>query len=198
MNNKNETYRTRVSLLQRITQQRDEKSWDDFVFYYRDFIYLICIKMNMSHHEADEVVQQVLIKLWNHFPNFKYDESKRFRSWLCRIIQNTCRDFFRKIKSQNKLKDKVKENDLKKLSVSEIDAIANNEWNDYLTSLALEKIRDQFSEKIINIFIRLANGESPQDLEKEYELKPKVIYVYSKRVRDRLKDELRRLREELE
>ena len=198
MTNKNETYRTRVSLLHRITQQRDEKSWDDFVLYYRDFIYLICIKMNMSHHEADEVVQQVLIKLWNHFPNFEYDESKRFRSWLCRIIQNTCRDFFRKIKSQNKLKDKVQENGFKKLSLSEIDTIANNEWNDYLSSLALEKIRDQFSEKIINIFIRLANGESPQDLEKEYELKPKVIYVYSKRVRDRLKDELRRLREELE
>jgi len=198
MTNKNETYRTRVSLLHRITQQRDEKSWDDFVLYYRDFIYLICIKMNMSHHEADEVVQQVLIKLWNHFPNFEYDESKRFRSWLCRIIQNTCRDFFRKIKSQNKLKDKVQENGFKKLSLSEIDTIADNEWNDYLSSLALEKIRDQFSEKIINIFIRLANGESPQDLEKEYELKPKVIYVYSKRVRDRLKDELRRLREELE
>jgi RNA polymerase sigma factor (sigma-70 family) len=198
MSHKKETYLTRATLLQRITTQRDEKSWDDFVQYYRNFIYLLCIKMNMSHHEADEVVQQVLIKLWNKFPDFEYDESKRFRSWLCRVVQNTCRDYFRKSNSQKRLKDKVQETSPSLPSLPEIEAIAEHEWNDYITSLALENIRPQCSEKSIQIFLRLAAGEDAKELEKELELKPNVIYVYRKRIRDRLKDEVTRLRRDLE
>ncbi|WDE96302.1 sigma-70 family RNA polymerase sigma factor [Lentisphaera profundi] len=197
MNEKNETYGTRATLLQRMIHEKDEKSWEDFVQYYRDFIYLICRKMDMSHHDADEVVQQVLIKLWNHFPNFEYDESKRFRSWLCRVIQNTGRDFFRKLNSQSRLKGKVLDEEMDKLSLPEVENIAEHEWNDYLASLALENIKPHFSDRLIEIFLRLVEGESPQDLELEYKLKPKVIYVYSKRIRDRLKDELRRLKAEL-
>jgi RNA polymerase sigma factor (sigma-70 family) len=197
MSEKNETYGTRVTLLQRIIQDKDEKSWEDFVQYYQGFIYLICRKMDMSHHDADEVVQQVLIKLWNHFPNFEYDESKRFRSWLCRVIQNTGRDFFRKINSQSRLKGKVQDQQIDKLTLPEVERLAESEWNDYLASLALENIKPHFSERLIEIFLRLVEGESAQDLEEEYELKPKVIYVYRKRIRDRLKDEIRRLQSEL-
>jgi RNA polymerase sigma factor (sigma-70 family) len=197
MSEKNETYGTRVTLLQRIIHDKDEKSWEDFVQYYQGFIYLICRKMDMSHHDADEVVQQVLIKLWNHFPNFEYDESKRFRSWLCRVIQNTGRDFFRKINSQSRLKGKVQDQQIDKLSLPEVEKVAESEWNDYLASMALENIKPHFSERLIEIFLRLVEGESAQDLEVEYELKPKVIYVYRKRIRDRLKDEIRRLKSEL-
>lgn len=197
MSENNETYGTRVTLLQRIINEKDEKSWEDFVQYYQGFIYLICRKMDMSHHEADEVVQQVLIKLWNHFPNFEYDESRRFRSWLCRVIQNTGRDFYRKLNSQSRLKGKVKEQYLEDQSLPEVEKLAESEWNDYLASLALENIKPHFSDRLIEIFLRLAEGENPQDLEAEYELKSKVIYVYRKRIRDRLKDEIRRLKAEL-
>ena len=82
-------------------------------------------------------------------------------------------------------------------SLPEVEKLAESEWNDYLASLALENIKPHFSDRLIEIFLRLAEGENPQDLEAEYELKPKVIYVYRKRIRDRLKDEIRRLKAEL-
>jgi RNA polymerase sigma factor (sigma-70 family) len=197
MDNKpNETYLTRATLLHRITSDRDEKTWDEFVLYYKDFIYLICCKMNLNHHDANDIVQQVLLKLWKKFPEFDYDETKRFRSWLCRIIQNASIDFYRKVSSSNKLKENFKA-EVWTSDLPEIEAIANREWNDYLTSLALEKIKPHFSEKSIEIFLKLAAGEKAKDLEEEYGLQPDVVYVYRKRIRDKLKDELRRLQHEL-
>ncbi len=197
MDNKpNETYLTRATLLHRITSERDEKTWDEFVHYYKDFIYLICCKMNLSHHDANDVVQQVLVKLWKKFPDFDYDETKRFRSWLCRIIQNTSIDFFRKVSSTNKVKDNFKQ-EVWTSDLPEIESIANQEWNDYLTTKALENIKPHFSEKSIEIFLKMVAGEKAKDLEKEYNLQPDVVYVYRKRIRDKLKDELRRLQHDL-
>lgn len=193
----NETYLTRATLLHRITKERDEKTWDEFVHYYKDFIYLICCKMNLNHHDANDIVQQVLLKLWKKFPDFDYDETKRFRSWLCRIIQNTSIDFFRKVASRNKLKDNFKEESWTS-NLPEIEAIANSEWNDYLTTKALENVKQHFSEKSIEIFLRMAAGEKAKDLEVEYGLQPDVVYVYRKRIRTKLKDELRRLQNDLE
>jgi RNA polymerase sigma factor (sigma-70 family) len=191
-----ETYQTRATLLHRIIKERDEKSWDEFVLYYKDFIYLICCKMNLNHHDANDIVQQVLVKLWKKFPDFEYDETKRFRSWLCRIIQNTAIDFFRKVSSVNKLKENFKAEKWT-AELPEIEDIADREWNDYLTTKALENIKPHFSEKSIEIFLKLARGIKAKELEKEYDLQPDVVYVYRKRIRDKLKDELRRIKQDL-
>ena len=60
-----ENYHTRETLLEKIRNQHDDKSWEDFVFYYKHFIYIICRRMNLAHHDAEEVVQKVLVKVWN-------------------------------------------------------------------------------------------------------------------------------------
>ena len=64
--------------------------------------------------------------------------------------------------------------------------------------MALENIRKDFSPETIDIFLRLLDGEDARKLEEEYSLQRKVIYVYSKRVRDRLKIEYRKLAAELD
>ena len=191
-------YQTRQTLLQRISSGGDEQSWEEFVHYYQTFIYIVCKKINLTHHQADEVTQQVLIKLWEKFPNFKYDSSKSFRSWLYKVVQNTSYDYFRKLRSQNNLKSKVQEQPNENITLSELEKLAEKEWNDYLSSLALENIRKDFSPETIDIFLRLLDGEDARKLEEEYGLQRKVIYVYSKRVRDRLKIEYRKLAAELD
>ena len=73
---------TRVTLLMRVKNQHDDKSWEDFVFYYKKkFIYIICRKMGLNHHDGEEVVQKVLLKLWDKLPEFEYDQGSRFRGW---------------------------------------------------------------------------------------------------------------------
>ena len=47
-------WKTRESLLMRVKDQTDEQSWDDFVRYYRPFIYNLVRGMKIQHHDAEE------------------------------------------------------------------------------------------------------------------------------------------------
>ena len=42
-------YKTRATLLEKIKDKYDEGSWHDFDFYYRNFIYILCRRMNLNH-----------------------------------------------------------------------------------------------------------------------------------------------------
>ena len=75
---------TRVSLIGKAKNQNDNKAWTDFISYYREYIYRVVRRMGLAHHDAEEVVQLTLLKLWNAMPGFEYVPSKgRFRCWIC-------------------------------------------------------------------------------------------------------------------
>ena len=78
----NDSFHTRQTLLKRVKLAQDEDSWSEFTHYYEKFIYLICRRMDLNHHDSEEVVQLVLIKLWKKLPEMESD-FKRFRAWLC-------------------------------------------------------------------------------------------------------------------
>ena len=40
MNSDNDSFRTRATLLQKIKDRQDDDSWEDFVYYYKNFIYI--------------------------------------------------------------------------------------------------------------------------------------------------------------
>ena len=97
---------TRETLLQRIRNRHDEESWEDFVYYYRQYIYIICRGMGVNHHDSEELVQKVMMKAWDKLPEFEYDKKKRFRGWLCMVTGNTVKDFFSLIKDARIVKKK--------------------------------------------------------------------------------------------
>ena len=67
-------------------------------------------------------------------------------------------DFFRKVASINKKNEGYKAESWS-ADLPEIEALAEREWNDYLTTRALENIKPHFSEKSIEIFLKLTAGE---------------------------------------
>lgn len=194
-----EEFQTRQTLLERIQKQHDESSWEDFVHYYRSYIYIICRRMNLPHHDSEEVVQQVLLKLWEKLPDFKYDNRKRFRGWLCTVTGNTVKDYLRKQKTIRKTHDAAKEEDLPVHGSSgpNIEQIAEEEWKNYISTLALEQVKKNFSKQVFTIFMKLHNGASRMQIAEEYQLPPNTISVYKRRVLSALCSEIRRLEEEI-
>ena len=90
-------YKTRETLLFRVKNQRDEKSWNEFVSYYKNYIYIVSRNMNLEHHDAEDILQRVLLKLWEKLPEFEYSTKKgTFRSFLCTIIRNMAIDLIKK------------------------------------------------------------------------------------------------------
>jgi RNA polymerase sigma factor (sigma-70 family) len=194
-------YKTRQTLLEKIKDKHDDAAWEDFVFYYRKFITILCRKMNVTHHDSEEIVQKVLLKSWKALPEFEYDEKKKFRGWLCTVTKNTVNEFFRYVGRQNnKIENASKENIINPLhdkSLPEIDVIAEAEWNTYIANMALLNIKDTFNEKMIKIFLELSEGATPSEVSEKMGIPKSTIAVYKQRVKEKLQDEIRRLNYEI-
>ena len=201
MSKKDDIYQTRATLLEKLRNKHDEESWKDFVSYYQGFIYVLCIRMNLNHHDAEDIVQKVLLASWNALPDFQYDNKKNFRGWLTQVSKNHIKNFYRGVKSQNNKAEKAANDvqlDWKNPEVMpDIEKIAEKEWNTYIASMAFDNIKGEFSNDIIDIFLKLSKGESNISVAKELDLPANTVAVYKKRVIAKLRKEVRRLNYEL-
>jgi RNA polymerase sigma factor (sigma-70 family) len=195
-------YQTRATLIQRVQNQQDEQSWAEFVHVYRRYIYAIIRSMNISEHDTEDILQQVLINLWNSLPKMDYEKINRFRSWLSTVTKNCVTDFIRKRTREAKRLEKAGQDDtltyLKAIRLPEIDSIAEREWEVHLTNIALENIEPLFSGKAVDAFRLTLKGKSVEEIAKELDLKENSVYRLKNRVKERLIQEIRHLRDELE
>jgi RNA polymerase sigma factor (sigma-70 family) len=193
---------TRQTLLERLKVQRDDKSWEEFVLYYRHFIYIICRRMNQHHHDAEEITQAILLKIWKAIDKFEYDKNRRFRSWLYQVTRNAVRDHCRKATRVKNLIEQASEYEIwdvgDDFDLPCIEALAEKEWQNYLTNLALDQVRPHFSERVMEIFTRLINGAEASPLAAELDIPRNTINVYKKRVMKKLKEEMSKLKFELD
>ena len=195
-------YNTRATLIQRVQNQQDEQSWAEFVEIYRRYIYAIIRSMNISEHDTEDILQQVLINLWNSLPKMDCQKIKRFRSWLSTVTKNCVTDFIRKrTREANRLEKAAKDNTLtylKTIRLPEIDSIAEREWEIHLTNLALNNIEPLFSGKAVAAFRLTLQGRSVEEIATELDLKENSVYRLKNRVKERLIQEIVHLRTELE
>jgi RNA polymerase sigma factor (sigma-70 family) len=84
-----------ILLLIPVAGKRRE-AFDAIVSLYQRRIYSIIRKMVVSHDDADDLVQEVFIKVWDNLHAFRGD-SKLF-TWIYRIATNESLNFLRKQK----------------------------------------------------------------------------------------------------
>lgn len=75
----------------------DEKALEDLVNKYVSQIYNFVYKNVGSPADAEDITQDVFIKVWKNIK--KFDQKKSFKPWIFQIARNTCIDFLRKKKS---------------------------------------------------------------------------------------------------
>lgn len=87
---------THISLLLRVKDPQSDAAWSEFVTSYQPLIVeLIRDVFRLQACEADDVAQEVLIKVVRTMRTFRYDPDKRFRAWLRTVTRNAVRDAFR-------------------------------------------------------------------------------------------------------
>ena len=86
---------TRLSLLVRLTRPgpADERAWREFVDQYAPVIYRWCARRGLQDTDAQDVTQNVLLKLAARLPTFAYDPSRSFRAWLRTLTHHAWADF---------------------------------------------------------------------------------------------------------
>src|SRR5262245_7323750 len=74
---------TRASLLQRLGRTpADPEAWREFAIQYGAVILEWCRKWKLQEADAQDVAQNVMLKLADKMQRFAYDPDKRFRGWL--------------------------------------------------------------------------------------------------------------------
>jgi RNA polymerase sigma factor (sigma-70 family) len=194
---------TRVTLIQRVKNQHDEKSWREFVRYYEPYIYNILRRMQLNHHDAQDVAQSVNLKIWDKLPEFNYDSSKgRFRSWLCSVAVNEARMFLRSRRRCEKAVDRIEIEKtgswLREVDNPEIEKLAEEEWITYVTALAWKNVEGRIDPSAKRAFELVSKGRKPDEVAAELGLSVNTVYVYKKRAQDILHTEIVRLNRELD
>jgi RNA polymerase sigma-70 factor (family 1) len=73
----------------------DSRNWafNQLVRQYQQKVYWHVRKMVIDHDEADDLTQEVFIKIWKHLPNFRQDA--QLYTWIYRIATNECLNFLK-------------------------------------------------------------------------------------------------------
>ena len=195
----NERWATRKSLILRAANSDDTQAWSDFVRYYEKFIFHVLHRMNVSTSDFDDLVQNVLLKLWRNVASYD-PEKARFRTWLGVVIRNAVFDHFTETRNHRELQQAELEflQTLEQDSSSEIEQLIESEWAQYVTSLAMERIKKLFSQEAVKSFTMSLDGRPATEIADLLNLSTDSVYTLKSRVKSRFIKEIKAVMDELE
>jgi len=77
--------------------QGDKKSLEVLILSYLKPIYNFAYRYVGSGQDAEDITQEVFVKVWRHLKRF--DQNKSFKTWIFAIAKNTAIDFLKKKKT---------------------------------------------------------------------------------------------------
>jgi RNA polymerase sigma-70 factor (ECF subfamily) len=86
---------TRMSLVVRIRNPRDDRAWSEFVAVYEPVIFKMAKRRGIQDADAREIVQEVLMSVAAAIDRFDTESTGSFRGWLSRITRNATIDRLR-------------------------------------------------------------------------------------------------------
>ena len=193
---------TRHTLLQRAKDKNDHKAWEEFVSYYQNFIGMLIYKMRFSGTDSDDLTQEILIHLWKNLAVYDKDKAS-FRTWMSTVVKNTILKYYRTASRESKRRDLAAEQQeitafLDSTPGSELEQMIEDEWKEYVSNLALERIKGMFSGNAVEVFTLSLKGLSTEEISSHLDLKKESVYVLKNRVKARFMEEIRFLVSELE
>ncbi len=88
---------TRASLLDRLQEDGNTAGWRDFYRRYAPAVFRVARLRGTGEHDAEDVVQQVMLETSKHISDFEYRAGRsRFRSWVRTITENKIVDLHRR------------------------------------------------------------------------------------------------------
>jgi RNA polymerase sigma factor (sigma-70 family) len=154
---------TRVTLVAKLADIEDQKSWLRFFDRYYDLIKGCAMKVSpyFKEHDAEDVTQETIIAVARKIKGFEYDPKKgKFRGWLASIVRNKAKDLIRK----NFRKKEVvfdEKNDL----ADARELIGDEEWEAHIIRNARNEVLTMVSPRDFQIFdAYVIRGSSKKDV----------------------------------
>jgi RNA polymerase sigma-70 factor (ECF subfamily) len=190
-----DTTSTRVTLLHRLSQNpSDQPSWSEFVRVYGPAIRTWLVHWGLQEADAQDVAQNVLLRLTAKLPQFQYDPSRSFRGWLKTLTHHAWHDFVTEAGYRNRGSgDSAVLEQLQSVAARE-DLAARIEatFDKELLEVALVRVRERVAETTWEAF-RLAalDGIAPQQVADRLGVRVSQVYLAKHRVQKLVQEELR-------
>src|SRR5262249_42455384 len=139
---------TRWTLVERLKNWDDQKSWREFFDHYWRLIYGVALKAGLTETEAQEVVQETVVAVATGIKQFKADPARgSFKGWLLNTTRWKIADQFRgrlPAVELASLDANTRTDTLDQLADPAghaLEVLWQNEWEHNLQQVALEKVK---------------------------------------------------------
>lgn len=195
---------TRKSLIARLDNWEDQRTWDEFYKTYWKLIYSVGLKAGLRSEEAFDLVQETILSIAKQSKKNLYDPEKgSFKSWLMNMTKWRLNDHFRKRKKDTAmdLPDWCDEegktsfiDTVEDPKTALIERIWNEEWNNNLTTAVLAKVKAQVSPQQFQIFdCHVIREWSSTKVQERLGVSVSQVYLNKHRVGKIFKKELQKL-----
>lgn len=189
---------TQSLLLANIQSLENREAWEEFVLLYRPVIYRMARRRGMQDSDAQDLTQDVLLRIARSIENWEPQPDVRFRHWLRRVASNAILTALSKSNRQpavggSKIDQRIAE-------APEIEAATQelqNECRRELYQRAATIVKSDVSTATWQAFEEtVIQGRSCEDAAKLLDKSIGTIYASRSRVLKRLQQEVQRLEEQ--
>jgi RNA polymerase sigma-70 factor (ECF subfamily) len=155
--------KTRKSLIERLNNWEDQRTWNEFYQTYWRLVYSVATKSGLTREEAFDVVQETIIAIARQVQKGQYDpRAGSFKAWLLQMTRWRILDVFRARKRQPSLSNQgnSESEDSQNLAMERLtsekdnllEGIWDREWRDNISAAALERVKAKVSPRQFQIF----------------------------------------------
>ena len=187
---------TRATLLARLRRDPlSDAAWDEFVEQYGRHIYRWCRQWRLQDADAEDVTQDILLKLARKLRDFAYDPKSSFRGWLKTVAHHAWRDFADSRGRARAIGDEHVWELLQSVEARE-DLVAKlEEGFDYeVLEAAKAQVRLRVAPRTWEAFRLVAiEGVSATQVAAKVQMQVAMVYVAKSKVQKMLQQEIRKL-----
>jgi RNA polymerase sigma-70 factor (ECF subfamily) len=196
--------RTRSSLLLRLRNWDDVKSWHEFDGLYRKLVYGFAQRSGLSHEESEEVTNDVFVRVAKTIHEFESNpERGSFRGWLLTLTRWRVTDKFR---SRPKDRQARRDNppDDRTSTIERIpdprqeSELWDREWQDSVLNSAIERIAGRAQPKHFQVFeLHFRQRWPVSRICRALGINPAAVYLINHRLTKQLTAEIAKLQDRL-
>ena len=195
-----DSHPTRPTLLERVKNRDDNKSWQEFSDIYSKLIFGFAMKAGLNETEAQEVVQETLISAAKNLPEFHYDPKVcSFKTYLLNLSNWRVIDQIDKRLPGERFKASQDDRTSTVERVPdpagiELEQIWDREWHTTLLAAACERVKRQVDSKQWQIFdLYVLKEWHPREVASSLGISVARVYLAKHRVSALVKKEIKRI-----
>ena len=200
--------RTRRSLIMRLGDWKDQRSWDEFYRTYWRLIYSVALKAGLREDEAWDVVQETILTIAKQSLKGSYDpERGSFKMWLWNVTRWRINDQFRQRgqapaptstgSDSTAAPSREPVENIPDTSQNNFTEIWEREWQQNVMKAALERVKMRVSPRQFQIFdYNVLQGMGATEVRRKLGVSMAQVYLAKHRVGGILKKEIAYIREQ--